>query len=203
MQEERIFFSSGDLRLEGLYSNNPGNNGVVITHPHPQMGGNMFNNVVDTLVQAFNNRYYSTLRFNFRGVGRSEGYYDNRRGEGKDVVAAWDYLAAKEKTNILMAGYSFGAVVIMDVFARLDAFADFVLVSPLFNTEYLKVSNKNKKRGLIICGEEDQFCKVAGLQKWTEENDFHFITIKGADHFYQGMEGSIIMHIDNYLKKGE
>ena len=97
MTEEKVLFKSGDLKLQGLYSDNPGNNGVIVTHPHPQMGGSMDNNVVNALVSVFSDRHYSTLRFNFRGVGHSEGFYDHGRGEMEDVIAAMGFLIEKNK----------------------------------------------------------------------------------------------------------
>ena len=75
MNEERVFFKSGEVTIEGLYAPADGSRGVVVTHPHSQMGGSMANNVVDALISAFHDHGHTTLRFNFRGVGESEGIF--------------------------------------------------------------------------------------------------------------------------------
>ena len=92
MTEKNIVFESGDLKLEGLLDQVAGDRGVVITHPHPQYGGTMHNNVVESLVNAYGRAGYTTLRFNFRGMGRSEGHYDEGVGEQVDVGCAVAYL---------------------------------------------------------------------------------------------------------------
>ena len=88
MAEERIFLKSGDLRIEALLEDLQVVKGVVVTHPHPLYGGEMHNNVVEAIVQAYRKRGHSTLRFNFRGAGGSQGSYDNGLGEQEDVRAA-------------------------------------------------------------------------------------------------------------------
>ena len=109
MKEERVFFQSGEIKLEGLYQNFTGNNALIVSHPHPQHGGDMLNNVVETIVESYHEREYTTLRYNFRGVGASEGEYDNGVGEQEDVRAAIEYLSSMGKDNIDLAGYSFGS----------------------------------------------------------------------------------------------
>ena len=85
MAEEPVFFMSGTLQIQGLLQTKPGDKGVVITHPHPLYGGSMHNNVVESLVHAYQQAGYATLRFNFRGVGSSQGKYDDGQGEQEDV----------------------------------------------------------------------------------------------------------------------
>ena len=92
MTEKSVVFESGELKLEGLLDRAEGDAGVVITHPHPQYGGTMHNNVVESLVKAYQKAGYTTLRFNFRGMGRSEGHYDEGVGEQADVRGAVAYL---------------------------------------------------------------------------------------------------------------
>ena len=109
MAEKQIRFLSGDIEIEGLLYSSEGNKGVVITHPHPLYGGNMYNNVVKALVRIYQLAGYSTLRFNFRGVGLSKGTYGNGIGEQEDVRAALLYLAQEGKQSLDLAGYSFGS----------------------------------------------------------------------------------------------
>ena len=84
--EEKVYWENGLLRIEGLWIASGGDAGVVICHPHPQMGGSMYNNVAETIRDVFAGQNYSTLRFNFRGVGGSTGQFDEGRGEVQDVL---------------------------------------------------------------------------------------------------------------------
>ena len=86
--EEKITFESGPCRLEGYWQAGAKSNGVVITHPHPLYGGTMNNPVVETVQSAYQQNGYATLRFNFRGVGGSQGNFDNGLGDQDDVRAA-------------------------------------------------------------------------------------------------------------------
>jgi hypothetical protein len=91
--EEQMIFSWGARTLEGLLEKNSETNGVVITHPHPLYGGNMHNDVVISITKTYQNMGYTTLRFNFRGVGNSQGSYGDGVGEQEDVRAAISNLA--------------------------------------------------------------------------------------------------------------
>src|SRR5260370_22509693 len=95
MKEVPISFRSGEVTLEGLIAN-PGGDApaAVVCHPHPMYGGSMFNNVVEAILGALRELGYATLRFNFRGVGGSEGEYDGGRGEADDACAAMAFLLA-------------------------------------------------------------------------------------------------------------
>jgi len=125
MQEVQVTFRSGDLTLEGLLAN-PGGNApaVVVCHPHPLYGGSMYNNVVDAVLAAMWQAGYATLRFNFRGVGASDGEHDGGPGEVDDAVAAMAFLLAQpgvRREGAIMAGYSFGAMVAVTAgYARAD-----------------------------------------------------------------------------------
>jgi alpha/beta superfamily hydrolase len=104
MTEQTVHFPASSLQLEGLLSLASGDKGVVITHPHPLYGGDMHNNVVDTLARVYRQHGYTTLRFNFRGVGGSQGHYDEGEGEQEDIKAALDYLLGQGKTRLDLAG---------------------------------------------------------------------------------------------------
>jgi len=110
--EERVFFGEKGMRLEGLYATGSGKRGAVVCHPHSLRGGDMHNPVVETLARALFGAGFSTLRFNFRGVGASDGIFDEGQGERDDLQAAKAFLEARGVREILPAGYSFGAWVI-------------------------------------------------------------------------------------------
>ena len=107
--EEKITLTAGRYRLEGYWQAGARGTGAVITHPHPLYGGTMNNPVVETVQSAYQQYGYATLRFNFRGVGGSQGNFDNGLGEQNDVRAAISYVENMDVSAIDLAGYSFGA----------------------------------------------------------------------------------------------
>jgi len=99
--ETKIEFDSDDgIVLEGLLHIGTTGHGVIITHPHPLYGGDMYNNVVETIQNAYQKKGFTTLRFNFRGCGQSTGRYDDGNGEQADLTAAFNYLKAGGTTSI-------------------------------------------------------------------------------------------------------
>ena len=90
--EHRVTFRCRDLELEGLWAATSPTSAAIITHPHPLYGGDMGNAVVETISKAYRNKGWSTLRFNFRGVGNSEGHFDSGIGEQEDLAAAIAFL---------------------------------------------------------------------------------------------------------------
>ena len=111
MQEQSIIIV-GEFDLEAGLALGSGPEGVVLVHPHPLYGGEMRNPVITAMMRTFQEHDWSTLRFNFRGVGASCGTYDEGRGEVDDLLAAVDCLRQEGVERVLLAGYSFGAWVI-------------------------------------------------------------------------------------------
>jgi alpha/beta superfamily hydrolase len=199
MKERKVLFKSGHFTLEGLYSPSEGSSGAIITHPHPLMGGDMWNNIVELLVSALYSHGCSTLRFNFRGVGLSEGVYDNGNGEQEDVISARIFMEENEKTNLILAGYSFGAVVDLNVFARDDSFNQLILVSPPTNMYSIAFSKILGRKILAICGDRDEFCSLRNIGNNPDEALLSLITVEGANHFYAGREDVLANQLSNYL----
>lgn len=127
---EAMWFACGSLSLEGQLEVATGPSAVIISHPHPLYGGEMNNPVVTTLAAVYQRLGYTTLRFNFRGVGRSAGNYDDGRGEGDDLRAAAAHLAGLGKTVTDLAGYSFGAWVNLRLNPPLSTVRRQLLVAP-------------------------------------------------------------------------
>jgi alpha/beta superfamily hydrolase len=193
MEEERVFFKSKGLKIEGLISDTQGQNGVVVTHPHPLYGGEMDNNVVESIVRTYAAKGYSTLRFNFRGVGRSEGAYGDGTGEQEDVREAVAYLAQLGKTSIDLAGYSFGAWVNAQCIDHLSDVRRMVMVSPPVNFMDFSFFSQCPRLRLVIAGSEDDIAPPAMIQQMLSawNPDAGFKVIKGADHFYWGKTSEI------------
>ncbi len=129
MKEKPVLFGRGSIRLEGLYAPSQGTRGAVIAHPHPLMGGDMDNSVVRVLSETLYGIGFSTLRFNFRGVGMSSGSYDEGKGEQDDLLEALAFLEAEGKGELTLAGYSFGSWVIAGLLPRVETLPA-LLVSP-------------------------------------------------------------------------
>ncbi len=164
--------------------------GVVVCHPHPLYGGDMHNNVVVALSRFLTGAGMAALRFNFRGVGRSGGAFDNGAGETDDARSALAFLAGREEIlpgHIGIAGYSFGGMVAMAA-GEADSLAGAIaLISPVVFPGALKECTKPK---FIITGDADTLISaeevsraVAGMaEPKTAES------VPGADHFWRGQE---------------
>jgi alpha/beta superfamily hydrolase len=203
MMEESVFFQAGDVKIEGLLDKTPGEKAVVVTHPHPMFGGDMHNNVVEAIMQAYREKGYTTLRFNFRGTGQSEGSYDEGRGEQEDVRAALDTLSEAGKTSIDLAGYSFGVWVNSLGIKGFDLARRLVMVSPPVSFIDFSFLEYNDKIQLVIAGALDDIGSatlVKGMiKKWNPEAQYE--VIQGADHFYWGKTGEIKRIIQEFLER--
>ena len=200
--EERIEFSAETNAIEGLLQKSSHANGVVITHPHPLYGGNMHNNVVMAISQAYQKDGYTTLRFNFRGVGGSQGSHADGVGEQEDVRAAMAYLTGLGIRQIDLAGYSFGAWVNGNLSCAGDGIANMVMVSPpVAFIDFGTVSTLDCLK-LIITGSRDDIAPAEMIrQSYSQWNaGVHFEVIDGADHFYGGyenkLEEKLLTHIE-------
>lgn len=184
--EEQIFFMSEHYRLEGLFQHSKSDEGVVITHPHPLYGGDMYNYVVEAVARAFRQNGYSTLRFNFRGAGDSEGQYDQGIGEQNDVRAAIDFMICQNIGHIDLAGYSFGAYV--NAHIGCDRIRHQIMVSPPVNFIRFDKISKIPCLKLVICGDEDDFAQISLLKThlglWNPNARLEIVS--DADHFYSG-----------------
>jgi alpha/beta superfamily hydrolase len=201
--EEEIRFKSGDLALEGLLDRAAGSRGVVVTHPHPLYGGAMRNNVVSTLVQAYGEAGYSTLRFNFRGVGASQGRYDNGAGEQEDVRAALDYLFAMGCVNLDLAGYSFGAWVnAMGQELYPEVLQHLCLISPPVAFMDFSTLAYSPRIRMVISGSLDDIAPPSLIRemigRWNPEAKFR--VVEGADHFYSGYETELLKIMNGFLR---
>lgn len=163
--------------------------GLVIAHPHPQYGGDMDNNVVVALEHLFAGAGWSTLVFNFRGVGRSAGAYDQGRGEVDDLTAALAFVRRRGIQDLALAGYSFGAWIVCRAQAagNLPSALPLLLVAPpLTMLDFPPVSLPGLR--LVVAGERDAIAPFGPIQKqlplWNPEA--RLLQIPMADHFFAG-----------------
>jgi len=183
MGEKKVFFGQGHVRLEGLYAHSGGTLGAVISHPHPLMGGDMGNSIVGTLAETLFACGLSTFRFNFRGVGRSSGNFDDGRGEQYDVLSAVSYMEDHGVRAILPAGYSFGAWVTAGVLNRTNLLPA-ILVSPPIDLFGFDFQALRGRVGLIICGDQDPYCPTGRIKSVSAELDCRLEIIPDCDHFF-------------------
>ncbi|MBI4832207.1 MAG: alpha/beta fold hydrolase [Candidatus Lindowbacteria bacterium] len=208
MAEQSVFFKAGELKLHGMFSSAPAKTDgfpatprppAVICHPHPTYGGTMDNNVVVAVARTLGETGHATLRFNFRGVERSEGRYGEGTGEIEDVRAAIKFVkksAPSSDTPVVLAGYSFGSWVAANALAGESSVSHVILVAPptsMFDFATL-VKDKEERARHIIVGERDQFCDRDKLEKIFEQlpEPKTMRVIPRADHFFFGREGMLI-----------
>ncbi|HEY6299936.1 MAG TPA: alpha/beta family hydrolase, partial [Candidatus Binatus sp.] len=197
MNEIQVSFGSGDLTLEGLLAN-PGANApvAVVCHPHPLYGGSMYNNVVEAILAAMWQVGYATLRFNFRGVGGSEGEHDGGPGEVDDAVAAMAFVLAQpgvRKEGAVMAGYSFGAMAAMSAGYECAEIARIVAVALPLAMADARVPEGASRPVLLVSGDRDSYSPVAGLQALKSKIGglARLEIVAGADHFFGGREAEL------------
>ena len=187
--EKNITFTVDGLAIEGLLNRNPNSDkGVVIAHPHPLYGGDMYNPVVDAIAHAFEEKGYTILKINFRGVGRSEGDYDNGEGEQKDILGAAAYLEGLGISRIDLSGYSFGAWTMAKLTDLPKSINNIYLVSPPIAMMPFSPTPALKKVKAIVTGSHDDIAPPAEIKKLLQEtrSTAKFEIISGADHFYGG-----------------
>src|SRR5579863_1194364 len=155
-----VIISGPEGRLEGRYHHSKEENAPIalMLHPHPQHGGTMNNKVVYTLYHAFVKRGFSALRFNFRGVGRSQGIFDRGEGELSDAAAALDWMQSynPEAAACWIAGFSFGAWIGMQLLMRRPEIDNFIAVAPPANNFDFSFLAPCPASGMIIQGDQDQ-----------------------------------------------
>lgn len=199
--EKTCSFSSDGLILESLFEENDTSRAVVITHPHPLYGGSMHNPVVNCIREVYLRKGYSTLRFNFRGTGKSMGHHDQGQGEMQDVFGAQDFLKSLGYSTIDLAGYSFGAWVNLMAARKEHGFARLVMVSPPVDFIEFKDVSDISALNLVISGEHDDYASCDHiknlLKNWNKNAIFR--EIPGADHFYSSELGLLRKTLEEYL----
>jgi hypothetical protein len=166
--------------------------GAVICHPHPLYGGDMDNPVVVRLAQVFGELGLATIRFNFRGVGRSTGAHGAGVDEQHDVEAARVHLASVvgAKGALVLAGYSFGAAVVGDVAAKHPDLSGVVLVAPpLARMDPKRFAGLAPfgDRLLVIAGSDDEICPLDAVARLRDSTPHATVEmIEAANHFFFG-----------------
>lgn len=204
-----VIFNGPEGRLEGRYHHGKSATAPValLLHPHPQHGGTMNNKVVYGLYQSFARRGFSTLRFNFRGVGRSQGTFDNGQGELSDAAAALDWMQNYNPNAeaCWVAGFSFGAWIGMQLLMRRPEIDGFVSVAPPANVYDFTFLAPCPSSGLIVHGADDDLvpessaAKLAAKLAQQRNIDVQYRTVPGANHFFGAHLDALAQTVDSYL----
>lgn len=204
-----IIFNGPEGRLEGRYQ--PGKSPTapvaLILHPDMNHGGNMNNKAVYYLFHAFAHRGFATLRFNFRGVGRSIGTFDEGIGELSDAASALDWLQSvnPNSTGTWVAGSSFGAWIAMQLLMRRPEIKGFISVAPPANMYDFSFLAPCPSSGIIVQAEQDDMVTSISIQKLVEKlKTQKAITIDheivpGATHFFDNKLEELMKVVNTYL----
>ncbi len=207
-----VIISGPEGRLEGRYQPGRASNApmALMLHPSPLHGGTMHNKVVYTLFQTFAKQGYSVLRFNFRGVGRSQGRYDRGEGELSDAAAALDWLQGNNPNagGCWVAGFSFGAWIAMQLLMRRPEIGRFVSVSPPANIYDFGFLAPCPASGLVVQGDADDVVPAEAVAKLVHKlSNQRDITIDhkimhGANHFFHDHLDGLSKVVETYIVKG-
>ena len=206
-----VFIPGPAGRLEGRYFKNEKKNSpiAIVLQPHPQYSGTMNNRIVVEIFNAFLKNGFSVLRINFRGVGKSDGTFDNGQGELSDAAAALDWIERENQdfSQCWVSGFSFGSLICMQLIMRRPEVNKFITVSPQPNVYDFTFLAPCPISGQIIIGEKDELVSKESIndlktrlknQKGIEVN---FDDIKNANHFFKNKEENLKKVIEDYIKQ--
>ncbi|MEQ8395042.1 alpha/beta hydrolase [Thalassobaculum sp.] len=198
-------------RIEGryLHAAEPNAPIALMLHPHPQHGGTMNNKVVYSMYQTFVARGFSTLRFNFRGVGRSQGVYTGGEGELSDAATALDWLQTYNPNAkyCWIGGFSFGAWIGMQLLMRRPEITGFVSIAPPANMFDFTFLAPCPASGIMVQGDQDDIVTPESVKKLVDKLSAQrgititHTVIKGANHFFGQQIDQLTDIVGTYLDK--
>ena len=197
-------------RIEGKYhqSNNPKAPVALVLHPHPLHGGTMNNKITYNLYKAFVNNGFSVLRINFRGVGKSQGKFDNGVGELLDATAVMNWLHDQnmEASEYWIGGFSFGSWIALQLVMRRPEIENYILIAPPVGKYDFNFIVPCTSSGLLVQGDKDEISKEPDTSKLAEKlaardgAEIIYKTVAGADHFFKDQVEEFEAIIDNHIK---
>ncbi len=207
MKNTRVSFSSGGLFLEGILAIPEGAGpfpAVIVCHPHSLYGGNMDNNVVCSLSETLTQASLASFKFNFRGVGGSQGEFSQGIGEQEDVEAAISFISSVKEVDskrMGLAGYSAGAGFALPIAFNDDRIRALAAVSPplsMFDFDFLKSCPKPK---LLISGSRDDLISINQFLEFCQNlpEPKECESIEGADHFWWGYESRLAARVATFF----
>ena len=206
-----IFIPGPVGRLEAKYFKSKKNTSPIalILHPHPQYGGTMNNKVVVDTFNTFVENNFSVCRVNFRGVGKSDGEFDNGQGELADAAAALDWIEREnfDNSHCWIAGFSFGSLIAMQLLMRRPEINRFVTISPQPNVYDFSFLSPCPTSGIIIYGNKDELVPSETVNDLSARLNSQkgivvdYQIINNANHFFSNSNLELIKTLNKYIKK--
>ncbi len=211
IENKEIFIPGPSGRIQAKYfkSKQQGAPVALVLQPHPQYGGTMNNRIVYETYNCFYKNKFSVIRINFRGVEKSDGVFDNGQGELSDAAAALDWIEKEnpEFSQCWVSGFSFGALICMQLIMRRPEVNKFIAISPQPNLYDFTFLSPCPISGLILYGENDELVEVNSIlnlkKRLSAQKNINIIfnTISNTNHFYKNKEKELGSLIKNYIKE--
>jgi len=206
-----VFIPGPAGRLEGRYFKNQKQKSpiAIVLQPHPQYGGTMNNKIVVEVFKSFVENGFSVLRINFRGVGKSDGTFDNGQGELSDAAAALDWIERENQdfSQCWVSGFSFGSLICMQLIMRRPEVTKFISVSPQPNVYDFTFLAPCPISGQVITGEKDELVSKESMSdlmarlKVQKGIEVKFSEVKNANHFFKNKESDLKKTIGQYIEE--
>ena len=204
-----IMFNGPSGRIEARYQPGPSSKSpvAIILHPHPCFGGTMNHPIIYNLYHHFLERDFAVVRFNFRGVGRSEGEFDHGQGELSDAAAVLDWIQSilPESRACWIAGFSFGAWIGMQLLMRRPEVEGFISIAPPANLYDFTFLAPCPSSGLVLHGGKDAVVpenhveELVNKLKTQRGIDIDYQIIPDANHFFLGLTDNLMDRVSTYL----
>ena len=200
---------SGKIQAKYFKNKQQGAPIALVLQPHPQYGGTMNNRIVYETFNCFYKNKFSVIRINFRGVEKSDGIFDNGQGELSDAAAALDWIEKENPgySQCWVSGFSFGALICMQLIMRRPEVNKFISISPQPNVYDFTFLAPCPISGLIIYGKNDELVQVDSILDLKKRLNMQkninvkFDPIPNANHFYKGKEKELANSIQEYIKE--
>jgi len=210
IENKEIFIpgSSGRIQAKYFKSKQQGSSVALVLQPHPQYGGSMNNRIVYETYNCFYKNNFSVIRINFRGVGKSDGVFDNGQGELSDAAAALDWIEKENPgySQCWVSGFSFGALICMQLIMRRPEVNKFITISPQPNLYDFSFLSPCPISGIVIYGKNDELVHIDSISNLKKRLSIQknievkFEAIPNANHFYKNKEKELSTIIDHYIK---
>jgi uncharacterized protein len=208
-ENKEIFIPGPCGRIQAKYykSKQPSAPVAIVLQPHPQYEGTMNNRIVYETFNSFFRKGFSVIRINFRGVDKSDGVFDNGQGELSDAAAALDWIERENPgySQCWVSGFSFGALICMQLIMRRPEVNKFIAISPQPNVYDFTFLAPCPISGMVLYGKKDELVSeesILNLKKrlsMQKNIEVKFNPILNANHFYKGKEKELSNLIENYL----
>ncbi len=204
-----VMFNGPEGRIEGRYHHSEKNNPPIalVLHPHPSHGGTMNNKVVYNTYHSLVKNGFSVLRINFRGVGHSQGSFDNGIGELADAATALDWLEHHNPTanTVWIAGFSFGSWIALQLLMRRPEIQNFIAISPPAAKYDFSFLSPCPSPGLVLQGDSDSIVLEEDVESFVNKlskqkgSNIDYRVIANADHFFREKMDELVQNLDEYI----